>query len=82
MLRKLGIAGAVAGIALGSVLAAAPAQADINASEQQYNQNLQAIPIGVCNNNIAALIGVNVPVLSPQTSGDCASGGKGTNVSL
>ncbi|RCV52773.1 hypothetical protein [Marinitenerispora sediminis] len=82
MLRKLGIAGAVAGIALGSVLAAAPAQAvDVNASEQQYNQNLQGVPIQVCNANVGVLA-IVVPVLSPQTTGDCVNGAQGTNVDL
>ncbi|MFC7329334.1 hypothetical protein [Marinactinospora rubrisoli] len=85
MLKKLTAFGLVAGAAMGALLSATPAQAhgwDINASEQQYNQDLQVIPVCVANNNIGALIGVNVPILSPQTSGDCATGATGTNVDL
>ncbi|WP_306371368.1 hypothetical protein [Nocardiopsis sp. CC223A] len=80
MLRKLGVAGLIAGAALGAVLAATPASAS-HGGDQQYNQNLQAIPVQLCNTSAAVgLVGVNVPVLSPQTTGDCVNGPISTNI--
>ncbi|WP_017593324.1 hypothetical protein [Nocardiopsis potens] len=79
MMRKFAVAGLVAGAALGSVLMAGPAQAH-DSSDQQYNQNLQGVPVQVCNANIGAVIGVNVPLLSPQTTGDCTNGPIQTNI--
>ncbi|MFL1376602.1 MULTISPECIES: hypothetical protein [unclassified Nocardiopsis] len=80
MLRKLGVAGLVAGAALGAVLVATPASAS-HGGDQQYNQNLQAIPVQLCNTSAAVgLVGVNVPILSPQTTGDCVNGPISTNI--
>ncbi|MFI6577725.1 hypothetical protein ACIBFB_18195 [Nocardiopsis sp. NPDC050513] len=81
MLRKLTTAGAVAGIALGAVLAATPASAS-HGGDQQFNQNLQVIPVQLCNTELAVglLAGVNIPILSPQTTGDCVNGPQGTNI--
>ncbi|WP_344973108.1 hypothetical protein [Salinactinospora qingdaonensis] len=76
MLRKLTAAGLVAGAALGAVLMAAPAQA----ADQQFNQNLQVVPVTVCNAN-ASVLGITVPVLSPQTTGDCTNGPINTTLS-
>ncbi|GAA1092213.1 hypothetical protein [Nocardiopsis composta] len=78
MMRKFAIAGLVAGAALGSVLMAGPAQAG-DSSDQQYNQNLQVLPVQLCNPNVAVL-GATVPILSPQTTGDCTNGPIQTNV--
>ncbi|WP_306371370.1 hypothetical protein [Nocardiopsis sp. CC223A] len=81
MLRKFSIAGAIAGIALGAVLAASPASAS-HGGDQQFNQNLQLVPIQLCNTELAVgLVGANVPILSPQTTGDCVNGPAGTNIS-
>ncbi|MFC3994611.1 hypothetical protein ACFOVU_01690 [Nocardiopsis sediminis] len=84
MLRKLGIAGLVAGAAIGVVMSATPAMAGGHGGDydgdQQYNQNLQLIPVEACNANVSALIGVTVPVLSPQTTGDCVNGPIATNL--
>ncbi|MFC3994610.1 hypothetical protein ACFOVU_01685 [Nocardiopsis sediminis] len=80
MLRKLGIAGLVAGAAIGVVMSGTPAMASDYDGDQQYNQNLQAIPIELCNPNISALIGITIPVLSPQTTGDCVNGPISTNI--
>ncbi|AFR09444.1 MULTISPECIES: hypothetical protein [Nocardiopsis] len=84
MLRKLGVAGLVAGAAISAVLAASPASAGSHGShggDQQYNQNLQAIPVQLCNTSAAVgLVAVNVPVLSPQTTGDCTNGPVSTNI--
>ena len=80
MLRKLGVAGLVAGAALGAVLVATPASAS-HGGDQQYNQNLQAVPVQLCNTTAAVgLVAVNVPVLSPQTTGDCVNGPISTNI--
>ncbi|MEU0490700.1 hypothetical protein ABZ249_15845 [Nocardiopsis sp. NPDC006139] len=80
MLRKLGVAGLVAGAALGAVLVATPASAS-HGGDQQYNQNLQAVPVQLCNTSAAVgLVAVNVPVLSPQTTGDCVNGPISTNI--
>ncbi|MFW5420501.1 hypothetical protein J0910_28200 [Nocardiopsis sp. CNT-189] len=79
MLRKFAVAGLVAGAALGSVLMAGPAQASGDSSDQQFNQNLQVLPVQVCNADVAVL-GANVPVLSPKTTGDCTNGPVQTNV--
>jgi hypothetical protein len=83
MLRKLTTAGAIAGIALGAMFAAAPASASgSHGGDQQYNQNLQVIPVQLCNTELAIgiLAGVNVPILSPQTTGDCINGPVHTNI--
>ncbi|TQN33077.1 hypothetical protein FHX37_3075 [Haloactinospora alba] len=81
MLRKLAITGAVAGAAMGAVLMAAPAHASggHHGGDQQYNQNLQGVPVQVCNANVGVL-GAAVPVLSPQTTGDCTNGPRTANV--
>ncbi|MFE6305959.1 hypothetical protein ACOQFV_00740 [Nocardiopsis changdeensis] len=80
MLRKLGVAGLVAGAALGAVLVATPASAS-HGGDQQYNQNLQAVPVQLCNTSAAVgLVAVNIPVLSPQTTGDCVNGPISTNI--
>ncbi|MFD6095035.1 hypothetical protein ACFVWN_17830 [Nocardiopsis flavescens] len=82
MLRKLGVAGLIAGAALSAVIAASPASASgSHGGDQQYNQNLQAIPVQLCNTSAAVgLVGVNVPILSPQTTGDCVNGPISTNI--
>ncbi|SIO90515.1 hypothetical protein [Nocardiopsis sp. JB363] len=80
MLRKLGVAGLVAGAAFSAILAASPASAS-HGGDQQYNQNLQAVPVQLCNTSAAVgLVGVNVPILSPQTTGDCVNGPISTNI--
>ncbi|GAA3752777.1 hypothetical protein GCM10022402_34550 [Salinactinospora qingdaonensis] len=69
MLKKFTAAGLIVGAALGSMLMTAPAQA----ADQTFNQNLQVVPVTVCNAN-ASVLGITVPVLSPQTTGDCTNG--------
>ncbi|MDT0331365.1 hypothetical protein RM479_23370 [Nocardiopsis sp. DSM 44743] len=80
-MRKFATATAIAGIALGAVLAASPASAS-HGGDQQYNQNLQLVPVQLCNTELAVglLAGVNVPILSPQTTGDCVNGPISTNI--
>ncbi|WP_017623212.1 hypothetical protein [Nocardiopsis chromatogenes] len=75
MLRKATVAGALIGAAAGAVLMAAPAQA----TDQTFNQNLQVVPVQVCNANVGVL-GAAVPILSPQTTEDCTNGPVGTVV--
>ncbi|WP_159941434.1 MULTISPECIES: hypothetical protein [unclassified Nocardiopsis] len=78
MLRKLGVAGLVAGAAFSVVLSASPASAS---DGQQFNQNLQLVPIQLCNVQAAAgLVAINLPILSPQTTGACINGPVGTNI--
>ncbi|AFR10168.1 MULTISPECIES: hypothetical protein [Nocardiopsis] len=81
-MRKFTAATAIAGIALGAMLAAAPASAGSHGGDQQYNQNLQAVPVQLCNTELAVglIAGVNIPVLSPQTAGDCTNGPVSTNI--
>ncbi|MFE1167710.1 hypothetical protein [Nocardiopsis sp. NPDC058789] len=80
-MRKFTAATAIAGVALGAILAAAPASAS-HGGDQQYNQNLQLVPVQLCNTELAVglLAGVNVPILSPQTTGDCVNGPISTNI--
>ncbi|MFJ9557240.1 hypothetical protein ACIRPH_25815 [Nocardiopsis sp. NPDC101807] len=81
MLRKFAAATAIAGVALGAMLAASPASAS-HGGDQQFNQNLQLVPVQLCNMELAVgLAGVNVPILSPQTTGDCINGPAATNIS-
>ena len=83
MLRKLGVAGLIAGAALSVALTGAPASASgSHGGDQQYNQNLQGVPVQLCNTSLAVglLAGVNVPILSPQTTGDCVNGPVSTNI--
>ncbi|WP_017573404.1 hypothetical protein [Nocardiopsis halotolerans] len=83
MLRKLGVAGLVAGAAFGVVLTGSPALAGTSShgGDQQYNQNLQAIPVQLCNTEaVVGLVAVNIPILSPQTTGDCTNGPVSTNI--
>ncbi|WP_017623208.1 hypothetical protein [Nocardiopsis chromatogenes] len=69
MIRKISAAGLVAGAAMGAFLVAAPAQA----TDQEYNSNLQGVPVQVCNANVGVL-GAAVPIVSPQTTGACTNG--------
>ncbi|MDA2813171.1 hypothetical protein O4J56_21175 [Nocardiopsis sp. RSe5-2] len=69
MIRKISAAGLVAGAAMGALMMAAPAQA----TDQTFNQNLQVVPVQVCNANVGVL-GAAVPILSPQTTGACTNG--------
>ncbi|WP_017610223.1 hypothetical protein [Nocardiopsis xinjiangensis] len=86
MLRKITAAGAIAGVALGAMLAATPASAGhghgSHGGDQQYNQNLQAVPVQLCNTDLAVglLAGVNAPILSPDSTGDCTNGPVSTNI--
>ncbi|MFB8769867.1 hypothetical protein VSQ78_19335 [Nocardiopsis alba] len=83
-MRKFTAATAIAGIALGAMLAASPASAGSHGShggDQQFNQNLQLVPVQLCNTELAVgLVGANVPILSPQTTGDCVNGPVSTNI--
>ena len=76
MIRKISAAGLVAGAAMGALMMAAPAQA----TDQEFNSNLQGIPAQVCNANVGAAIGAAVPIVSPQTTGACTNGAISTLV--
>ena len=83
MLRKFSVVAAIAGMAMGAVFATSPAFASgSHGGDQQFNQNLQLVPVQLCNMELAVgLVGANVPILSPQTTGDCINGPTGTNIS-
>ncbi|WP_285731816.1 hypothetical protein [Nocardiopsis sp. ATB16-24] len=83
MIKKMAAAGLVAGAAMGALLMGAPAHAHgSHGGDQQFNQNLQLVPIQSCNLEASVgLIAVNIPILSPQTTGDCVNGPVGTNIS-
>ncbi|CAM3694891.1 hypothetical protein GCM10009799_19920 [Nocardiopsis rhodophaea] len=78
MLRKLGIAGLAASAAMSAVLSAAPAHAD----GAQANNNLQLIPVQLCNANVGAVIGFAIPIASPQTTKHCTNGPINTNADV
>ncbi|MFC4565225.1 hypothetical protein ACFO4E_25505 [Nocardiopsis mangrovi] len=79
-MKKLTAAGLIAAAAMGAVLMASPAQASgHHGGDQQFNQNLQLVPIQVCNANIG-VAAITIPILSPQTTGDCVNGPIHTNV--
>lgn len=81
MIKKTAAVGLVAGAALGALLMGAPAHAS-HGGDQQFNQNLQLVPVQSCNLDASVgLVAVTVPVLSPQTTGDCVNGPVGTNIS-
>ena len=83
MIKKMAAAGLVAGAAMGALLMGAPAHAHgSHGGDQQFNQNLQLVPIQSCNLEASVgLVAVNIPILSPQTTGDCVNGPVGTNIS-
>ncbi|WP_016698833.1 hypothetical protein [Actinoalloteichus spitiensis] len=69
------IAGATAAATLGALAFSAPAFADAAGNDginAVNDNNISAVPIQACGNNIAAVIGVIVPLVSPQFS-DCTN---------
>ncbi|ASU85696.1 hypothetical protein CDO52_25405 [Nocardiopsis gilva YIM 90087] len=72
-MKRLVSAGFAAGALMGALFMAAPAHAD---GSSQTNNNLQVLPIQLCNSNI--LLGV--PIASPQTTGHCTNGPINANV--
>lgn len=78
MLRKLGVAGLVAGAAFGAVLAGSPAIAH----DKSFEQETAATSIQECEATLASgVVALNVPILSPQSNGNCESGAAGGNLS-
>ncbi|ASO22419.1 hypothetical protein FHR81_004224 [Actinoalloteichus hoggarensis] len=66
---------AAAGATLGAMMLGAPAFADTIDSDgvnAVNDNNISAVPIQACGNNVAAVIGVIIPLLSPQIS-DCTN---------
>ncbi|APU17243.1 MULTISPECIES: hypothetical protein [Actinoalloteichus] len=69
------LAGATAAAALGALAFGGPAFADSidNDGVNAINDNqISAVPVQLCGNNVAAVIGVIIPVLSPQIN-DCTN---------
>ncbi|MBB6175093.1 hypothetical protein HNR23_005153 [Nocardiopsis mwathae] len=73
MLRKFAAGALMAGVTMGTVMMAAPAQAN------GVNNNLQLVPIQLCNANVGVL-GAAIPVFSPQTTKNCTNGPVNTNI--
>ncbi|WP_017618613.1 hypothetical protein [Nocardiopsis gilva] len=71
MLRKFAAGALVAGAAMSALMMGTPAHAD----GYTANNNLQLIPIQLCNANILA-----IPIASPQHTGHCTNGPINTNV--
>ncbi|GAA4861108.1 hypothetical protein GCM10025787_52520 [Saccharopolyspora rosea] len=71
--RVAGVVGAAAvgAMTLGSTAAFADS-ADNDGINAIDGNNISAVPVQLCNDNVGALIGVIVPILSPQT-GDCVN---------
>ncbi|GAB2744629.1 hypothetical protein GCM10027174_17940 [Salinifilum aidingensis] len=66
--RVAGVAGATA---LGVMAFGATAFADSADNDGVgllNDDNISAVPVNLCNNNVAAAIGVTAPILSPQTA--------------
>lgn len=83
MRNKARVAGVVVAAAAGIMALGAPAFAsehndvDVNHNHEYngvnvLNENNVQVPIGLCNNNVAGL-GLVIPILSPQTAGDCST---------
>ncbi|WP_159941433.1 MULTISPECIES: hypothetical protein [unclassified Nocardiopsis] len=83
MIKKMAAAGLVAGAAMGALLMGAPVHAHgSHGGDQQFNQNLQLVPIQACNVKASVgVVSVNIPILSPQSAGKCVNGPIGTNIS-
>ena len=80
MLRKLGVAGLVAGAAFGVVLAGSPASA--HSVDKSFEQESVVISGQECEATLASgVLAVNIPILSPQSNGNCESGAIGGNYS-
>lgn len=82
MRNKARVAGVVVAAAAGMMALGAPAFAGeahggVHHNHEYngvnlLNENNVQVPVGVCNNNVAVL-GAVVPILSPQTAGDCST---------
>ena len=80
MLRKLGVAGLVAGAAFGAVLAGSPAFA--HSGGHSFEQESVVISGQECEASLASgVVALNVPILSPQSNGNCGGSTAGGNVS-
>ena len=80
MLRKLGVAGLVAGAAFGAVLAGTPASA--HSVDKSFEQESVVVSGQECEASLASgVVALNVPILSPQSNGNCRGSTAGGNVS-
>ncbi|CAM3694951.1 hypothetical protein GCM10009799_19940 [Nocardiopsis rhodophaea] len=66
-MKKLVSAGFAASALIGALFMATPAYGDA------ANNNLQVLPVQVCNANVGVL-GLALPIASPQTTGHCTNG--------
>ena len=82
MIKKMTAAGLVAGAAMGALLMGAPAHAGDKSFEQEFEQESAAASIQECEASLASgVVALNVPILSPQSNGNCGSGAAGGNIS-
>ncbi|GAA0533801.1 hypothetical protein GCM10011581_07260 [Saccharopolyspora subtropica] len=70
--RVAGVAGAAALGVMGLGTAAFADSATNNGINAVDDNNISAVPVQACGNNVGAVIGVVVPILSPQVNG-CAN---------
>ena len=82
MIKKMTAAGLVAGAAMGALLMGAPAHAGDKSFEQEFEQESVSASIQECEATLASgVVALNIPILSPQTNGNCESGAIGGNYS-
>ena len=78
MIKKMTAAGLVAGAAMGALLMGAPA----HAGDKSFEQESAAASIQECEASLASgVVALNVPILSPQSNGNCGGGAAGGNIS-
>ncbi|CAM3694849.1 hypothetical protein GCM10009799_19910 [Nocardiopsis rhodophaea] len=77
MLRKFVAGALMAGVTMSTLMMATPAQAD----DYTANNNLQLVPIQLCNPNVGVL-GAAIPLFSPQKTKNCTNGPINTNAEM
>ena len=78
MIKKMTAAGLVAGAAMGALLMGAPA----HAGDKSFEQETEVASMQECEASLASgVLALNIPILSPQSNGNCESGAVGGNYS-
>src|SRR5699024_12185560 len=78
MITKMTAAGLVAGAAMGALLMGAPA----HAGDKSFEQETEVASMQECEASLASgVLALNIPILSPQSNGNCESGAVGGNYS-
>ena len=82
MIKKMTAAGLVAGAALGALLMGAPAHAGDYYGGKSFEQEATVTSVQECEAALASgVVAVNIPILSPQSNGNCESVAVGGNYS-